>query len=221
MNLSKFFRKDLKLHERWWHRLAKVCFIIVVLVSLLYAFVYEFENIRYKEVEPLVNRFDAGIVNLGKVIANNERIGRDLNSVTFYHPDNEKLVASPNIYCSTNITDNVSDISETTGIFEYKGDKDLISYSEFKKYLETNSALCITIVNFLGSTFEYYQVQSALGWEFQITSDLYIWRESIFYTAVAAFLNISILLLLYLVLLIFYYKVIIYIIFGARIRSEE
>ncbi|MDD2495079.1 MAG: hypothetical protein PHE29_07805 [Tissierellia bacterium] len=119
-------------------------------------------------------------------------------------------------YCSRDISSQVEKISEKTGIYSYKGNTDLISVEDFKKYLTEQKAWCVEArdvysVEHLGN------IKKALAWGLE-ADGMNVYKVSIIKSIFAVLQTVFFILLGFFILLILYYKIFIYIVFGNRKR---
>ena len=221
ITLDNFFRKDLKLHNYWWHRLSKVLFFFAVFgyAVLIVTDAYtELGKTDYKKISLFSERVNENLVPLKDVVSDLERIGSTKNSVVGSHYDGwgGYVLSKEHTYCATNIYDQIDAVSHITGVYHYKGDKDLVSLNEFKEYLIDEDAFCITSVEFGGYTLDYYGVPKALGREWFIDNNTYIWAEGRLIPYKLILMYLVEFFAIFFIVLLLYYKVFLYIAFGRR-----
>lgn len=211
---QNFFRKDLNLSGRWWHRLLLVVFVIAFIV---FAWI-SVENIqwpKYVKVGMLSDRVDNQIRLIGSLVKSEERIGVYENNVYgSYYSHNGGWLLLQEYYCSKNASSKVEEISAKTGVNSYKGNLDLVSLGDFKNYLSQNNAICVQVLD-LDNVQRYGNVKKALSYGFE-ADDMNVWQPSTIKSIFGSFQSILWVILGFAVLVVIYYKVFLYIIFGKE-----
>jgi len=216
--LKNFFRADLNLNHKWWHRLFKMLFAVFSILLLFFIANDGLQQDTYAKVDSLTNRLDLDLKPLRQIISFNERLGRDQSSVVSksYSGWGGYILSKEHVYCSKEISNHIETVSKITNVYYFKGDKDLISISKFKEYLHEQGALCITVTDFGGYTLDYYKVPNALSWEWYLTEDQYIWTETTFPGTRTIFLYLVEYMALLSLIIIIYYKIFLYILYGKN-----
>ncbi|PIV47042.1 hypothetical protein COS21_02070 [bacterium (Candidatus Gribaldobacteria) CG02_land_8_20_14_3_00_41_15] len=215
-----FFRKDLNLKNRWWHRLLFVAFV-VAFVAVVWGVIADTLNSaqlpKYTKVGILSDRVDAEIRLIGNLVQPGERIGvYEGNVYGNSYNQNGGWLLRQEYYCSKNISSKVEEISAKTEINYYKGNLDLVSLSDFKNYLAQNSALCVQVLG-LDNPERYGNVKKALSWGLE-ADDMAVWAPSTVKSVFAVLQSVFFIALGFLVILILYYKVFLYIVFGKNAK---
>lgn len=207
--LNAFFRPELKLNDRWWHRLLLILFVC----SFLYA-LYSVWNTplpKFKDVGYLRDRMSANLQLLPDLINSGEKIGEYENNLhgDWYDKNEGWALAQPDVYCSKNITNHIEEISKKTKVASYKGNgpTELLALDAFKNYLNNQKADCVYLTSIDDST-------KVIGWAWFIGDDMKVWNESTFASAVYILKGSLITTLPFLLIIILYYKVLLYIVFG-------
>lgn len=211
---NNFFRKDLNLKGRWWHRLLFVAFIIAFIASA-WASVANTQWPKYSKVGTLSERVDNQIRLIGSLVQSEEKIGVYEGNVygTDYSHNGGWLLLQE-YYCSKDVANKVEEISAKTGVNSYKGNLDLVSQSEFKNYLSQNNAICVQVLD-LDNAQRYGNVKKALSYGFE-ADDMAVWQPSTAKSIFGAIQSVFWVVLGFAVLLVIYYKVFLYIIFGNK-----
>ena len=208
---QNFFRKDLKLNSRWWHRL----FLVIFAASFLYA-LYSVWNTplpKYGVVESLQNRMTTEIKLLPELITSTEKIGQYENNLhgDWYDKNEGWALRQPDIYCSRNIAQHIDEVSAKTGISLYKGNgaTELLPLADFKNYLTSQRASCVYATSIDDDT-------KVIGYAWFIGNDLQVWRESTFASAFYILKESLFIIPFFLVVIVLYYKIFLYVIFGKK-----
>lgn len=212
--MKNFFRKDLNLNNRWWHRLFFVVFVIAF-IALVWTSITNTQWPRYSKVGMLSDRLDDQIHLIGNLVQPEEKIGvYEGNIYGSNYSHNGDWLLQQEYYCSKNVASKVDEVSAKTGINFYKGNLDLVSSDDFKKYLSQNNAICIQVLN-LTNPQRYGSVQKALSWGFE-ADNMAIWQPSTVKSLLSAFQSLLWVVLGFATLVVVYYKVFLYVIFGNK-----
>ncbi len=232
MLFKNFFRKDLNLKNRWWHRLLLVLFFVSFAVSLLYATFHTGQPDRYRQVSSLKDRMTNNLTKIGDLVKPGERIGENENRINddLYYK-NGGFLLSQNIYCAKNVTNHVDDFAKSNGASHFKGNDAIImassqvSSDEFKHYLTSESGNCIEIANL--SDYENKNIiWSGIDKVVErsvFTNSMDVWTLDHTKTNLNRIFNPAYLgiLILFGIIMILYYKVLLYIIFGNNKQYEN
>ncbi|MBD3360570.1 hypothetical protein GF366_02085, partial [Candidatus Peregrinibacteria bacterium] len=74
---TNFFRKDLNLKKRWWHRLFFVLFILIIIGSIGYEavnFINYYKTLQWEKVDTLLNRIKAEANTIGRLLKPGEKV---------------------------------------------------------------------------------------------------------------------------------------------------
>lgn len=220
---NNFFRSDLDLKDRWWHRFLFIVFIICFVAFLgnsISSAIDDAQLPKYSSVGMLSDRMDDNTRLIGNLVKSDEKIAvREHNLYGSYqgktsYSGNGGWLLEQEYYCAKNISGKIEEISARTGVAYYKGDVNLVQLSEFKKYLSQKNAHCVHVLE-IDSVERYGNVKKALSWGLE-ANDMSIWRVSIAKTTLSVFGQIFFITLGFLVVVVIYYKIIIYIVFGSR-----
>lgn len=208
---SNFFRPDLNLKKRWWHRLLFVVFT----VSFVYALytVWDTPLPKYGVVDSLQNRMTTELQLLPNLITSDEKIGQYENNLhgEWYEKNEGWALRQPDVYCSRNIAQHIEEISTKTGISLYKGNEaaELLTLENFKNYLTSQRANCVYATSLDNNT-------KVIGWAWFVGDDLEVWKESTFASAIYILKESLFIIPFFLVIIVLYYKVFLYIVFGNK-----
>lgn len=212
--MNNFFRRDLNLSGRWWHRLLFVIFIIAFIVSA-WASMVNTQWPRYSKVGMLSDRVDNQIRLIGSLVQLEERIG--VNEGNVYGSDyshNGGWLLLQEYYCSKNVASNVDEITAKTGVNFYKGNLDLVPLNDFKDYLAQNNAICVQVLDH-DNVQRYGNAKKALSYGFE-AEDMAVWQPSTVKFLFSVFQSVLWVVIGFAILIVIYYKVFLYIVFGSR-----
>lgn len=229
---TDFFRKDLNLKNRWWHRLLFIIFIFSFLGISGYIIIDMLNSAefpRYKKVELLSDRMDLELRLLSDLVKPEEKIAVYEHNLYGYYGG--KLfydawggwLLKQKIYCSKNIASHIEEIEmiEKPGLiekitkktdinYEYRGNLGLVSLQDFKTYLSENNAHCIEVIDLFD-----LENSKALSWALEAENEI-VWEKSIIKSILYLLTGISIVIIGFFILVILYYKVFLYIVFGRQ-----
>lgn len=228
--MRNFFRKDLNLSKKWWHRLLVVAFIGGTLTLLGFSISVAVINteMKWKQVELLEDRIDSNISKIENLLKPGEKIeeiGRAYYSLNIYDSNYDDL--KEGVYCSENLVEHVETIKLLRGLDEYYIYEKSVhsrasSLDEFKDHIATFGIKCVLPdaetgidgkrVSFLRTADSLFNQKIQEEWAF--------YERSQAKTALAITGNVIIAILITLVsallVMLFYYKVVLYVIFGKR-----
>mgnify|MGYP001594391235 FL=1 len=226
MRTNNFFRTDLNLKNRWWHRFLSVVFIIafVVVISFSISSMFsDYELPKYTKVGMLSDRMNSEIGLIGNLVTPEEKIAmyehnlyESYNGSSLYDKNGGWLLKQE-YYCAKNVSTHVEEISTKTGVNYYKGNTGLVSLEDFKKYLTQNNAGCIQVLD-LDSVEHFGNVKKALSWGLE-ADDMAVWQESTAKSLFAVLQTVFFEAIGFLIILVLYYKVFLYIVFGSKKSS--
>ena len=243
--MLNFFRKDLNLNKRWWHRLLVVVFFAGFAFCLWWALVNiysESDNSSftyYKIVEPLSGRLTSEVKSIDQLIRSWERFqqyraldlpfnnlwnkyGHLPTQKHSYEDDDLK-----NIYCSTMLYKNVNEVIERTKITSlYISELDSsrsisLPTEEFSDYIKQKDIYCLWTDSF-GETNKFLEPQK------MFQDDYYFYKK----TLSSRMINIAeslmlisilavVLLFIFSLIAVFYYKVVLYVIYWNNSNKNN
>ncbi|MGE4169160.1 MAG: hypothetical protein AB7F28_00375 [Candidatus Margulisiibacteriota bacterium] len=218
---GKFFRKDLKLSDRWWHRLLSVSFLIFVVWFFFY--LAPRPETRWIQAEKFSNRITSDIKPIESLLKQNERLG-DKNE-ELYGNDSSMDAYSKDTYYSNNLQATYKQIMierniHNLYIYDHNSAPDRIEVTseKFLDYIQKNNIKGLAIDSFSfedGHKLYFLQVPTMEPYQ-----DYFVYKKSLFKTAVGyggiLCMVSGITLIFSALILTAYYKVILYIIFGSR-----
>jgi len=220
---SNFFRKDLSLKGRWWHRLFSVVFVVAFIWiswATISNMLDDAQLPKYTNVGMLSDRMDSEIRLIGSLVKPEEKIAvyehnlyGEYNGEKFYDGNGGWLVKQE-YYCSKNVSEQVEKIATKTGVNYYKGNTSLVSLADFKNYLAQNKAECVQVLD-LDSVEHFGSVKKALSWGFE-PDRMAVWQESLVKSIFAVAQTLFFVVLGFIILLVLYYKVFLFIVFGSK-----
>ena len=220
---TNFFRKDLNLKGRWWHRLFFVVFVVAFIwigLATISSMLDDAQLPKYTKVEMLSDRMDLEIRLIGSLVKPEEKIAvyehnlyGEYNGEKLYDGNGGWLVKQE-YYCSKNVSDQVEKIAAKTGVNFYKGNTGLVSLADFRNYLSQNKAECVRVLD-LDSVEHFGNVKKALSWVFY-PDGMAVWQESLIKSVFAVAQTLFFVASGFLILLVLYYKVFLYIVFGGK-----
>jgi len=216
--IKDFFRKDLNLGKKWWHRaLLSIYFMALVLTLVLVVAISFFEDEQYAKVRLVSDSFGSVKKRLVDIVKNedpNFKIG-EVNYFSRYgnyEYDNYK----DNTFCGNNITQGLDGYT--------MGDKKITKFmirdssglriDVDEKKLAENLLLtkmeCITIDSFSGS----YGDKMYFIEPYEYSKEMWFYEYSPLFTLLNTLQYIGYALLVFFGILVFYYKVVLYVIYG-------
>ena len=219
---SNFFRKDLNLKARWWHRLFFVGFVIAFIWigwATISNMLDDAQLPKYSKVGMLSDRMDSEIRLIGSLVKPEEKIAvyehnlyGEYNGKTFYDGNGGWLVKQE-YYCSKNVSDQVEKIVAKTGVNYYSGTTGLDSLANFKSYLAQNKATCVSVNSY--NPLDNTETREKLMWGYE-PDGMAVWQESLVKSIFAVLQTLFFVVLGFSILLVLYYKVFLFIVFGSK-----
>ncbi|MBD3272836.1 hypothetical protein GF385_00595 [Candidatus Dependentiae bacterium] len=227
--MNNFFRKDLNLKKRWWHRLFVVLFFASFILALYT--IYDTFNSpiipQYEIVDSVNDRITTDVKQIQELKKPNE-IVEELHDRpgASYHlnvPTDKTLY--DDIFCSNDLENKVADVQNKTGIRtlfirDMYGRND-VPIETFTNYIRKNSIKCL-----LPDAYTHYDINGQedgklkflepIGQDSLYYKDLVFYKKSNLLTTLYI-LKISLLVIAgFVAVVILYYKVFLYIIFGNK-----
>lgn len=210
MKKFNFFREDLELNKKWWHRLFKILFIVLLFwffYKTFYIDLIEESFYHYKRIANLEDRLTDKVSKIEDLLKYWERF-EDSNW------QSEKDYWSKNIYCSNKLYDieNINYIIKDSWINNFDRffyDEGSTSVEEFSKIIKSDNIKCIikdnAQVDFLNPMEQFNNF-----WFYEKSVIQYI-KDTLFIQ------EFFIKLFLYVIAIyIFYYWIIMYIIYWRK-----
>ena len=219
---NNFFRSDLNLNDRWWHRLLFVVFIIIFVVSIIISITKMVDDVqlpKYSKVGMLSDRMSDQVRLIGDLVKFNEKIAvyehnlyGSYNGGSLYDKNGGWLVQQE-YYCSKDISKHLTDVVAKTGVNYFSNSINFVQFSEFDKYLSQNNANCISVNNY--NPLDNLETRKKLMWGLE-ADNMAVWQVSIIKTVFSVLQQIFFIVLGFLVVMSIYYKILLYVIFGAK-----
>lgn len=218
--MSNFFRKDLNLGKKWWHRFLVVIFFLGLVISVIKVFTSTLIHPSYvigKQVATLNSRLTSDLVIASNLVKPWEIAGNSSFIPTTYGEASFWDNWSSEIYCSKELNKYINNIQKITGVYTlYNTDGIKVSSSKvFSDSLKESNSLCIVIDNFQNWN-RGLRPRPMDDYSFYRNSSL----ENIKYHFSIILSNLSVILVAFLILLIIYYKIILYIIYGRNKKKK-
>lgn len=221
-----FFREDLILKNRWWHRFLVVVFFLclaIITIGLICAIYKQNDLPKYKKLGILEDRIGSQVYLIKDLVKSKEKISDNEYYLNNSYNKNGESLLNTQTYCSNNIPNHIEEISKTTGVYYYKGNTQLIDLDSFKNYLYENEAKCVEVFIYttggflsgiIGSPeYEANPAKTVLSWGVDY-ENWGIYKVSISKSIAYVFIIFLSLFIFFFAILVFYYKVILYVIFG-------
>jgi len=219
---NNFFRTDLNLYGRWWHRFLFIIFIICFIALLgvsISSSVDDAQFPKYSKVGMLSERMDDKIRLIGDLVKPDEKIAvyehnlyGSYNGESFYSK-NGGWLSKQEYYCSKNISDNLEEVVAKTGINFFNNSTGFIQLNEFAKYLSQNKANCVSVNSY--NALDSSETRKKLMWGLE-ADDMAVWKVSIAKSIFSILQQIFFIVLGFLIVMVIYYKIVLYIIFGSK-----
>ncbi|MFH1858970.1 MAG: hypothetical protein ABIJ80_01760 [Patescibacteria group bacterium] len=230
---NNFFRKDLNLKGRWWHRFLSIAFIFSFILLVGYNIIdFSVHDMfrggqvqQWNKVGTLSERITSEIKPISSFLKVGEKIGEnDRTYVLNDQPDEYYKGVLSDVYCSTELSSNYEKVKISRNIDElyirslYGRNK--VSVEAFSNYIKQNGIKCLiadaytysdnTRITFLEPNKSYQD-----NWSFfeKSTAKTVLY----FFEMIPIILGIS--FIVFAVVLAVYYKIILYIIFGSRNKN--
>jgi len=228
---NNFFRKDLNLKNKWWHRFLSVVFVSLFILFTGYMVIDSISTDyfrggdvqQWKKTATLSERITPEIKPINKLIKLDEKIGEgDKYSLNIEPTEYYKIVLN-DTYCSTKLSENYEKVIKERNINElYLSRRMKVSPKTFEEYINKNNINCL-IIDAYTTYDEKGQANGKLhfiepdktyqdNWSFYQKSTL---KTVIYFLEIIPIILISSFLFFSLILVI-YYKIILYIIFGNK-----
>jgi len=232
---NNFFRKDLNLKNRWWHRFLFVVFIFSIVLYTIYNLaLYSTSDMfrggkaqQWEKVETLNDRLTSELNTINTLIKPGEKIAEDNRTYVLNDKIDEyyKHVLS-DVYCSTKLVNNIEKIKNGTKIqnlfIRNKYGKNNVPLKDFTEYIKQNNIYCLS-----------KDAYTKYGYNKQITGKLSFLEPDSTYQnnwsfykkstskTVVYFLEMILSVLafssiIFVTIIIIYYKIILFIIYGNK-----
>ncbi|MDQ5953071.1 MAG: hypothetical protein QG551_299, partial [Patescibacteria group bacterium] len=223
---KNFFRSDLKLSSKWWHRAVIAIFFILLTLFVIERIQWTFSYDQgFSKVGSLENYISADIVLVSDLVSKVRKEGQVISTSDFVYGDGKDAtvlsVYKNTTYCSNDsihLTDAI--LSSNKQIVDFyitdnRNTRKKTDIENFKSYTKKINSKCITVDSFsddFGNKVYFLEslpeIQNLSFYEFSFMKTL----GNVFNT-LSRELEIF---LIFIVSIVVYYKIVLYIIFGKR-----
>lgn len=235
---NNFFRKDLNLSGRWWHRLLLVIFFASFILALYTLYDY-FDSLiipQYEIVDSVDDRITTEVRQIRDLKKPNEIVEEryDRPGASYHLNASTDKSLYEDIYCSTDLENRISDVQNKSGIstlyIRNVYGRNLDSFSDpsynvpigtFAKHVQENNIKCLvpdayTRYDVNGQEEGKLRFLEPIGTESVFYKDLVFYKKSDLLTTLYI-LKISLLVIAgFIAAIVLYYKVFLYIVFGSK-----
>lgn len=218
---SNFFRSDLNLKSKWWHRL----FLVIFFVSFAWALYTMYDDLfatshpyipQWKEVGSVDERITVDVKQIRDLKKVGERIEEKDRSYALNSSEDVSLYED--FYCSTNLENKIPEIQSRSGISNLYLARKEVSTKTFANYIQSNDVKCLIPDAYTNSDDTKLRFLEPLGPNPLYGKDLVFYEKSGFLTAWYVLQMFLFVIAVFAGIAIAYYKVFLYIIFG---RAEK
>lgn len=234
---NNFFRKDLNLSGRWWHRLLLVIFFI----SFLWALYTTYDDLfatrhpyipQWKVVNSLDERLTPTVKKIHELKMPNERVGERDRSYALNSRDGDSLY--DDIYCSSDLENRIADVQNKSGIntlhIRDVYGRNIDGFNQpnydvpieiYANYVKENNINCL-----IPDAYTRYDVNGQEDGKLKFLEptgpnslsykDLVFYEKSNLLTALYALKMFLLVIVTFAVAVVLYYRVFLYIIFGSK-----
>lgn len=226
---NNFFRKDLNLGGRWWHRL----FLVIFFATFVWALFTMYDDLfstshPYIPQWKVVSTVDERITTEVKQIRDLKRFGerveeRDRSYALNSSTEEDSLYAD--FYCSTDLENQISAVQNISGIENlYIRDvygRNNVPIETFANYVRDNDITCLIPDAYTISENAKLRFLEPLGPNSLFGKDLVFYEKSGFLTAWYVLQMFLLVIAVFVGIAIIYYKVFLYIVFGKRKKEAN
>lgn len=225
---NNFFRKDLNLSGRWWHRLLLVIFAI----SFIWALYTMYDDLfatshpyipQWKVVNSVDERLTPAVKQIRDLKMPSERVEELDRSYALNSQDDDSLY--DDIYCSSDLENRIDEVQNNSGIrilyIRDKYGRNDVPIETFANYIKENNIKCL-----VPDAYTHYDINSQedgklrflepIGPDSAFYKDLVFYEKSNFLTVIYALKMFLLVIAVFAVAVVLYYKVFLYIIFGSK-----
>ncbi|MDO8451531.1 MAG: hypothetical protein Q7S76_01545 [bacterium] len=214
---SNFFRSDLNLKERWWHRLLVVLFFGL----LLWALYMMYGDLsapnhpyipQWKVVETLDARLTIEVHQIRDLKKAGEKVEERDRSYALNSGDDSLY---DDFYCSIDLESKVSDIQTKSGISNLYLKRETTTLGTFTNYVRENDIKCLIPDAYTYSDNTRVTFLEPLGPNPLYGKDLVFYEKSGFLTVFYILQMLALIIAIFAGIAVMYYKLFLYIIFGS------
>lgn len=217
---NNFFRKDLNLGGRWWHRLFLVIFF-VLFASALYMmssvlFADNYPHIpQWKIVSSVDERITEEVKQIRDLKKFGERVEEKDRSYALNSSADENSLYD-DFYCSTDLENKIAEIQSKSVITNLYLNRKSVSAETFVNYVKKSSIKCLIPDAYTNSDGTKISFLEPLGLNSLYGKDLVFYEKSNSLTAFYVLKMFLLVIALFVGIAIAYYKIFLYIIFGKK-----
>lgn len=234
--MKNFFRNDLELNRKWWHRLTKIIFFLFIGFMALWAY-GNFDLNGYSKIGLLSNYITNEPRTVQDIIDDTKIRGVliSTNGEPSKKKDYSFFITRDNI-CSNNLT-NIVQYYKSKNYEFYKGrvfNRIKINPEEFLKYINDNNIKCIIPTFYTGENYEDISMIQTCEDTECFTDNIYLYKpnmlKTMWYFIFGTYFSKSaytypgvwfFTIIPALILVFIYYKLILYIIFGSQKNKKS
>jgi len=217
---ANFFRKDLNLGGRWWHRL----FLVIFFVSfawLLYMMSSDLfaDNHPYVPQWKIVDSVDERLTPEVKQIRDLKKFGEKVEEKGrsyVLNPATDMSSLYDDFYCSTDLKNKISEIQGKSGIANLYLNRKSVSIEIFTDYVRDNDIKCLIPDFYTYSDNTKVRFLEPLGPNPLYGKDLVFYEKSNLLTAFYVSKMLLLVVAIFAGIAIAYYKIFLFVIFGKR-----
>jgi hypothetical protein len=226
---SKFFRADLDLKSRWWHRLIKVLFYTTCVISNIFAILWSLNQIdkmlpQWKVVESVDSRLSNKLTRLTDLKKYGEEIESNYSDASddVPHWDLNRLSEDSfdDAYGALNMHEQIENLilqNKIRGLNPvFQIDRSDVSIDEFKKHVFYNKINYILLDFYLKDSEKVYFLRPLKE---IYRNKLFFYKTDFWATVIYSIpyilLPVPFVLFVFSLFVIIYYKIILYIAFGS------
>lgn len=215
---ANFFRKDLNLGGRWWHRLFLVIFFVLfawalyMMSSDLFA-----DNHPYVPQWKVVDSVDERLTPEVKQIRDLKKFGEQVEEKErSYALNSGDGSLYDDFYCSNDLENKISEIQSKSGIANLYLNRKNVSMDMFVNYVRDNDIKCLIPDAYTNADNTKLRFLEPLAPNSIYGRDLVFYEKSNFLTVFYVSKMLLLVIAIFVGIAIAYYKIFLYVIFGKR-----
>lgn len=217
---NNFFRTDLNLGGRWWHRLFLVIFFVLfawalyMMSSDLFADNHPYIP-QWKIVSSVDERITAEVKQIRDLKKFGERVEEKDGSYALNSSADENSLYD-DFYCSTDLENKISEIQSNSGITNLYLNRKNVSAETFVNYVKNSDIKCLIPDAYTNSDGTKIRFLEPLGLNSLYGKDLVFYEKSNFFTVFYVLKTYLLVIVIFVGTALAYYKIFLYIIFGKK-----
>lgn len=215
---TNFFRKDLNLGGRWWHRLFLVIFFLCFAWALYAMSSDPFtDNHPYVPQWKVVDSVDERLTPEVKQIRDLKKFGEQVEEKDrSYALNSGDGSLYDDFYCSTDLENNIPEIQSKSGITNLYLNRKNVSMDMFVNYVRNNDIKCLIPDAYTNADNTKLRFLEPLTPNSIYGRDLVFYEKSNFLTAFYVSKMLLLVVAIFVGIAIAYYKIFLYVIFGKK-----